>query len=48
MSRILKVSIEGSKFFSDPLEVEFSKKLNCIMGGREQKNNAALAPCFGR
>ncbi|MGZ3789848.1 MAG: AAA family ATPase, partial [Bacteriovorax sp.] len=34
MSRILKLEVEGSKFFTDPLKLELSKKLNCIMGGR--------------
>ncbi len=34
MSRILKLRVEGAKFFSDPLEISFSKNLNCIMGGR--------------
>lgn len=34
MSRILKITVEGSKFYSDPMEITFSNKLNCIMGGR--------------
>jgi len=34
MTRIKKVTVEGAKFFSDNLEIEFSNKLNCIMGGR--------------
>lgn len=34
MSRILKILVEDSKFFGSNLDVDFSKKLNCIMGGR--------------
>ena len=34
MTRIKKVTVEGAKFFNDNLEIEFSNKLNCIMGGR--------------
>jgi len=34
MTRIKRISVEGAKFFGDPLEIEFSNKLNCLMGGR--------------
>lgn len=34
MSRIKKLTIENSKFYNDPIEINFSSKLNCIMGGR--------------
>lgn len=34
MSKIKKLIIENSKFYNDPVEIEFSSKLNCIMGGR--------------
>lgn len=34
MSRILKIRVESSRFFTDPFEISFSKNLNCIMGGR--------------
>lgn len=34
MSKIKKLTIENSKFYKDPIEIDFSSKLNCIMGGR--------------
>lgn len=34
MSKIKKLTIENSKFYNDPVEINFSSKLNCIMGGR--------------
>src|ERR1700748_523259 len=33
MKKILSIEIAGSAFYSD-LKIDFSEKLNCIMGGR--------------
>jgi energy-coupling factor transporter ATP-binding protein EcfA2 len=34
MKKIKSIKVKGSNFFKDNLEVEFSDKLNCIMGSR--------------
>ena len=34
MKNIKSIEIQGSAFFKDPLLINFSDKLNCIMGGR--------------
>ena len=34
MKRINNIKIDGSDFFSNSLNIDFSSKLNCIMGGR--------------
>ncbi len=43
MARIKKIKIEASKFYQDPFEVDFSKKLNCIMGGRGSGKTTLLS-----
>lgn len=34
MKKIKLIEIEGASFFKHPLRIQFSEKLNCIMGGR--------------
>jgi ABC-type lipoprotein export system ATPase subunit len=34
MKRIVSIAISNSSFFASPTTLKFSKKLNCIMGGR--------------
>ena len=34
MKKILSISISGSPFYKDDLHIDFSNKLNCLMGGR--------------
>ena len=34
MRKIKSIEIKGASFFSEPFKIEFSDKLNCLMGGR--------------
>lgn len=34
MKRIISIEVTRSSFYKDPLKIQFSEKLNCIMGGR--------------
>ena len=34
MTRIKSITVQRSKFFQSPMSINFSGKLNCIMGGR--------------